>query len=701
MFNRIRGMLSFFMGIIAVTLTIITIITFVVAIYTRNEYENLLDESVNKYTLVNEMETSATNIKYRKTLGYDVGFEQLKLVMLIRQYSEQYLSDGTEDAVLMSDLLASFKENGMEPTIIITTIQDMSDIVNDLLIKKGTSLNNKMNILRVSIPISIVIILAIVAYLCYHLPKKIAVPIIRINECAKQISNGEFDNVKLKKSSIYELEQLNDSFKNLIGTVSGIVSDVDYVCMEFENGNSKKVDTVKGNLKGSFLQMANKINNLLDSTDDIVNEMLGCIHAYANGNFNYQVKEFKGERSAINNEINICRSNFKEVVSNINSLSDSVRLGKLSSRLNTNELTGDWFEVANGLNSLVEAVENPINATIKGLNKLAAADLSYRVTENYEGAYREIKDTINNVAESLNNYISDIGTVLKGISENDLTVKSRIKYTGDFVEIEKSFEVVTENLRGLIGNMIAASEQIEIGSRSMAQSSTGLAVGATQQADAVRILLDLSQNVNGKSVENFNAATSAKEYSGAVTRDIENGNHLLIELNTAINNIAKASNAISNITSVIDDIAFQTNILALNAAIEAARAGTYGKGFAVVADEVRNLAGKSQASAKDAGNLISQTLSSVDEGVEVVNNTISLLTNIMSETKKIDTVIDDVLVISGEQKTLSEQMQTETSKISDVVNNISATSEETAATSEELANQIEMFNSGINMFKVV
>ena len=146
MFNRIRGMLSFFMGIIAVTLTIITIITFVVAIYTRNEYENLLDESVNKYTLVNEMETSATNIKYRKTLGYDVGFEQLKLVMLIRQYSEQYLSDGTEDAVLMSDLLASFKENGMEPTIIITTIQDMSDIVNDLLIKKGTSLNNKMNI---------------------------------------------------------------------------------------------------------------------------------------------------------------------------------------------------------------------------------------------------------------------------------------------------------------------------------------------------------------------------------------------------------------------------------------------------------------------------------------------------------------------------------------------------------------------------
>ena len=176
---------------------------------------------------------------------------------------------------------------------------------------------------------------------------------------------------------------------------------------------------------------------------------------------------------------------------------------------------------------------------------------------------------------------------------------------------------------------------------------------------------------------------------------------ILIELNTAINNIAKASNAISNITSVIDDIAFQTNILALNAAIEAARAGTHGKGFAVVADEVRNLAGKSQASAKDAGNLISQTLSSVDEGVEVVNNTISLLTNIMSETKKIDTVIDDVLVISGEQKTLSEQMQTETSKISDVVNNISATSEETAATSEELANQIEMFNSGINMFKVV
>ena len=654
MFNRIRGMLSFFMGIIAVTLTIITIITFAVAIYTRNEYESLLDESVNKYTLVNEMETSATNIKYRKTLGYDVGFEQLKLVMLIRQYSEQYLSEGTEDAILMKDLLASFKENGMEPTIIITTIQDMSDIVNDLLIKKGSSLNNKMNILRVSIPVSIIIILAIVTYLCYLLPKKIAVPIIRINECAKQISNGEFDNVKLKKSSIYELEQLNDSFKNLIGTVSGIVSDVDYVCMEFENGNSKKVDTVKRNLKGSFLQMANKINNLLDSTDDIVDEMLGCIHAYANGNFNYQVKEFKGERSAINKEINICRSNFKEVVSNINSLSDAVRLGKLSSRLDTNELTGDWLEVANGLNSLVEAVENPINATIKGLNKLAAADLSYRVTENYEGAYREIKDTINNVAESLNNYISDIGTVLKGISENDLTVKSRIKYTGDFVEIEKSFEIVTENLRGLIGNMIAASEQIEIGSRSMAQSSTGLAVGATQQADAVRILLDLSQNVNGKSIENFNAATSAKEYSGAVTRDIENGNHLLIELNTAINNIAKASNAISNITSVIDDIAFQTNILALNAAIEAARAGTHGKGFAVVANEVKQLAAKSAEAAQNATEMVTSTKDIIQTGVELTADTAGSFSAISSVSDQISAISDTlVAAVNSQQNALS------------------------------------------------
>lgn len=430
------------------------------------------------------------------------------------------------------------------------------------------------------------------------------------------------------------------------------------------------------------------------------NEILKALGEFANGNFDFEPKQFQGEHAIINKEISICQRNFKNIIVDINSLINSIGNGDLSSGIDISGKTGDWLTIVNSLNNLVNSVSEPINATIDGLNMLAEANLGYRINKKFNGVYKEITDTINYLAETLSLYISDITNVLSGLANHDLTVTSSIEYRGDFSEIGKNVESVTLNFKELLGSMQSASEQIQAGSKGMAQSSTGLAIGATQQADAVRILLQLSGDVSEKSSENFKAATTAKEYSDAVTKDIQNGSQLLTDLNTAITNIASASTAINNINLVIDDIAFQTNLLALNAAIEAVRAGSHGKGFGVVADEVRNLAGKSKKSARDAGELIQETLLRVEEGVKVVNNTTALLSNILSDTTKIDSIIKDVLSISGEQKELSERMQIETSKINDVVNNISATSEETAATSEQLASQIETFNENISLFKV-
>ncbi len=700
MFNKIQVIISSFMALVAVIMTIIVVFSIISLSYIKIEYEDLLTESTNKYQMVSSMESSATSIKYRKQLGYDISFEQLRLIMSIKEYIASYQESESEDVKLVNDLISTFKESGMDPTIIITTLQDMNDMVTASLEAKDEELSSSMDKLILFTTITVAVILCIVVFLCYFLPKRIANPIKEVSKYAKKISQGQLKNLDVPKTKIKELVELTNSFENLAHSVTSIVDEIDSVCVEFLKGNNRLIPLENSELEGSFLEVATKINDLVSNTSDMFNEILKSVGEYAGGNFDFEAKQFQGEHAIINKELSICQQNFKNVIVDINSLITEIGNGNLKTTIDISGKTGDWLTIVNGLNNLVKSVSEPISATIYGLNMLAEANLSYRITEEFKGSYKEIADTINYVTETLGIYISDINNVLSALAQRNLTISSTIEYKGDFNEIGVNIENVTKNFKELLGSMIVASEQIQAGSKNMADSSTGLAIGATQQADAVRILLELSNAVSKKSSENFEAATNAKEYSEAVTKDIKNGNQLLMDLNSAITNIASASTAISNITTVIGDISFQTNLLALNAAIEAVRAGSHGKGFAVVADEVRNLAGKSKASAHDAGNLIQETITKIDEGVAVVNDTIALLTNILSETTKIDTIIDNVLDISGQQNNLTQKMQVETIKINDVVNNISATSEETAATSEELASQIETFNESITLFKV-
>ncbi len=702
MFNKIQVIISSFMALIAVIMTVIIVFSIVSLSYTKAEYAQLLDESTNKYQLVSSMESSATSVRYRKQLGYDISFEQLKLIMVIKDYIATYQENGTEDVELMKGLLTSFKDEGMDPTTIMSTLQDMEDVVKNSLDAKDVELSTMIDRLILFTIVAIVLVLCIVAFLSYILPKKLATPIKKISEYAKNISHGNFETVDIPETKIKELVELTDSFEKLATSVSTIVDEIDTVCIEFSKGNNRFIKVENLKLEGDYLTVATKVNELVTNVSDMFNEILKAVGEYARGNFDFEAKKFNNEHSIINKELSMCQQNFKNIIIDINSLIQSVGDGDLTKSIDIEGKTGDWLTIVNGLNNLVESVAKPINMTVDGLTELANANLSHRVdaNSNLKGSYKEIADTINYVSETLELYVSDINNILKSLAERDLTVSSDIEYAGDFNQIGINIASVTKNFKELLGSMISASEQIQAGSKDMADSSVGLAVGATQQAEAVRILLDLSSNVTEKSSENYTAAKSAKEYSDSVTSDIKNGNELLVNLNTAITNIASASKAISNINSVIDDIAFQTNLLALNAAIEAVRAGSHGKGFAVVADEVRNLAGKSKISASEANELIQETLTRVEEGVAVVNDTISLLTNILGETTKIGTIIDDVVTISIDQKDLSEKMQVETTKISDVVNNISATSEETAATSEELASQIETFNQSIASFQV-
>ena len=164
--------------------------------------------------------------------------------------------------------------------------------------------------------------------------------------------------------------------------------------------------------------------------------------------------------------------------------------------------------------------------------------------------------------------------------------------------------------------------------------------------------------------------------------------------------IEESSRKISDIISVIDEIARQTNLLALNAAVEAARAGEAGRGFAVVASEVRSLAQRSSQAAKDIKDLITNSSSQVQEGVELVNKTGTSLTEIVESIKKVAQIVSDIAVASNEQATGIDQINTALTQMDEVTQQNSALVEENAATAKTLEQQSAAMNERVGAYKV-
>jgi len=315
--------------------------------------------------------------------------------------------------------------------------------------------------------------------------------------------------------------------------------------------------------------------------------------------------------------------------------------------------------------------------------------------------YAALKDEIGeliHVANLFTDHINEAADTLESVAGGDLTVDIHLASDRDTLGL--SLQHMLANLNSMFAEISTATIQVSTGSSQIADGAQALAQGSTEQASTVDELSASISNISSKTMENTMVAKEAAKLSDQIRGRAEKGSTQMDDMMQAVMDINEASNQISQVIKVIDNIAFQTNILALNASVEAACAGQHGKGFAVVAEEVRNLAGKSADAAKDTGTLIENSITKANLGLSIATETSESLKGIVEGIIHSAEIVGRIARSSEDQSGSIAQINTAIDQVAQVVQQNSATAEQSAAASEEMSGQSAVLQQLISKFKL-
>jgi methyl-accepting chemotaxis protein len=500
--------------------------------------------------------------------------------------------------------------------------------------------------------LAVLLAIGIATYLTRYLMKQLGVDPLFAAGIAKEIAKGNFSrNIKLEPG---DTSSLLHAMKIMQSSINEFVAAQSVMAQKHAEGWIwEQIDVSK--FRGTYATMAQEINTLVRSHIDVKMQIVDVIGRYAQGDFSVDMPQLPGDKAKITEAIDGVKQTLFEVANEIKVLAESGSKGDFTKRCDANHFNFMFKDILVDLNSLIATCDSGFNDILGLASAMAKGDMTRSIDKTYPGTF---------------------GAVITGINE-----------TG-------------ENLKSLISDIRVAADSISTATKEIAAGNNDLSHRTEEQAASLEQTAASMEQLTSTVEHNAQNAKQANQLAQGAAQIAAKGGQVVGQVVTTMNSINESARKIVDIISVIDGIAFQTNILALNAAVEAARAGEQGRGFAVVAGEVRNLAHRAAAAAGEVKGLISDSVDKVDDGSKLVEQAGKTMGEIVGSISKVSQIIADITAASAEQSAGIQQVNQAISQMDDVTQQNAALVEQAAASAESLEEQAVHLLKNIANFKI-
>ncbi|WP_281545538.1 methyl-accepting chemotaxis protein [Grimontia sp. SpTr1] len=344
------------------------------------------------------------------------------------------------------------------------------------------------------------------------------------------------------------------------------------------------------------------------------------------------------------------------------------------------------------------AIEREIDQMVEAASK---GDFSIQLSlEDKRGFHKNLAKGLNGLTTNTDAALADMQRILGAMARGDLTKRIDKDYHGRFAQLKIDANATIERLTQVIGNIRQASSTISNSSNEIASGNRDLSQRTEDQATSLQETAASMDNMTETVKQSADNAVAANKLSDEAVEKAREGGNVVMRTITAMDQISGASNKISDIIGVIDEIAFQTNLLALNAAVEAARAGEQGRGFAVVAGEVRSLAQRSAEAAKEIKDLIRDTNKKVEDGAMLVAESGDTLQEILSMVEEVGSKMSEISEVAQNQSSGIEQVNVAVSRMDTMTQQNAALVEEAATAGESMLSQAQDMSAMMEFFTI-
>ncbi|PPU22254.1 methyl-accepting chemotaxis protein [Xanthomonas arboricola] len=478
-------------------------------------------------------------------------------------------------------------------------------------------------------------------------------PLTQATRAAEAIANGNLDN-DVRTQAKDETGRLLQAMDGMQGQIRNLITaQLDMAKRHDEGQISFRMDA--GAFPGDFGRMAKDTNALVGSHIAVKLRLAHIMGRYAIGDLSEDMEKLPGEKAVLSDTMAQVKVNLGAMNTQIKHLAVSAANGDFSARGDAERFQYDFRVMVESLNNLMATADGNLQSLSGLLQSIAAGDLTARMSGQYQGVFAQMRDDANATAEQL---------------------------------------------AGIVGRIQTAADAIGLASGEIASGNQDLSQRTEQQAANLEETAASMEELTSTVKQNAEHASQANQLAIGAAAVASQGGDVVAKVVTTMSDIQSSSKKIAEIISVIDGIAFQTNILALNAAVEAARAGEQGRGFAVVASEVRTLAQRSAGAAKEIKHLIDDSVDKVTQGATLVDQAGTTMAEIVASVQRVTNIMGEISSASQEQYSGIEQVNQTVTQMDETTQQNAALVEEATAAARAMEEQAQQLTEAVAVFKV-